>query len=415
MGFLKQIFVTLAVILLAGVAWMAVDPRPGQAIQATNLPVPNVVRSAVALVSAEPSAAKIGATPSGGPTGGRTAAIVVAGPVEEAETRTRMRAIGSGEAERSVTVYPDVTGIIRTVPFKSGDLVAAGDVLAALEDDAETVAVDRARLALEAAEEKVVRVSRLQASRAVTAVEATDAARERENARLDLRAAEIALDKRTIRAPIPGRVGIVGVDTGDLVTGQTVIATIDDRARLKVNFYTPEAFVQELSIGAEIDAQSVARPDKSYQGRITAVESRLDEASRTLRTEATIDNPNDQLRPGMSFTISLALAGERFLAVDPMAVVWERTGPIVWKIAGTDVAKTSVRIVERTIDKVLVASDDLKAGDEIVIEGLQSVREGGKIEVQNRVAPSAMPTADAGAAAPAEVAQGASRAGTAAR
>ncbi|KQT66104.1 MULTISPECIES: efflux RND transporter periplasmic adaptor subunit [unclassified Aureimonas] len=415
MGFLKQILVTLAVVLLAGLAWIAVDARPGQAIQNSKLPLPGFVRSAVAAISAEPKADKVGATQAPGSAGGRASAIVVAGTVADAETRTRMRAIGSGEAERSVTVYPDVTGIIRVVPFKSGDAVAAGDILSILENDAETVAVERARLALEAAQEKVDRVARLQASRAVTNVEVTDATRERENARLDLRAAEIALDKRTIRAPIPGRVGIVGVDTGDLVTGQTVIATIDDRARLKVNFYTPEAFVQELSIGAEIDAQSVARPDRSYKGRITALESRLDEASRTLRTEATIDNPNDQLRPGMSFTISLALAGESFLAVDPMAVVWERTGPIVWKIQGTDVAKTPVRIVERTIDKVLVSSDVLKAGDEVVIEGLQSVREGGKIEVQNRVAPAPLPTADAGTAAPAEIAQGAGTSGTAAR
>lgn len=415
MGFLKQILVTLAVVLLAGAAWIAVDARPGQAIQASKLPIPGFVRSAVAAIAAEPKAEKVGATQAPGASGGRAAAIVVAGTVSEAETRTRMRAIGSGEAERSVTVYPDVTGIIRVVPFKSGDVVAAGDILAVLENDAETVAVERARLALDAAGEKVERVSRLQASRAVTAVEATDAARERENARLDLRAAEIALDKRTIRAPIPGRVGIVGVDTGDLVTGQTVIATIDDRARLKVNFYTPEAFVQELSIGADVDAQSVARPDKSYKGRITAVESRLDEASRTLRTEATIDNPNDELRPGMSFTISLALAGERFLAVDPMAVVWERTGPIVWKIDGTGVAKTAVRIVERTIDKVLVSSDILKAGDEVVIEGLQSVREGGKIEVQNHVPPVPSPTADAGPAMPDKVAQGAAATGTTAR
>ncbi|KQT45153.1 RND transporter [Aureimonas sp. Leaf454] len=409
MGFLKQILVTILVIVVGGAGWMALDARPGQALLAADLPLPGFVRTGITAISAEPKQETIGATrsPAGGPRGGG-AAVVVAGQVEEAQTRTRMRAIGTGEAERSVTVYPDVSGIIQTVPFKSGDAVAAGDVLAVLENETETVAVERARLALDAAEEKVERVARLQASRAVTAVEVTDAARERENARLDLRGAEIALGKRTIRAPFDGRVGIVGVDTGDLVTGQTLIATVDDRTRLKVNFYTPEAFVQELAIDGPIEAQSVARPDKTYPGRITALESRLDEASRTLRSEATIENPNDELRPGMSFAINLALAGERFLAVDPLAVQWERSGPIVWTINGSDVAKTPVRIVERTIDKVLVASDTLKAGDSVVVEGLQSVREGGKVEVQNRVAPVGSPTADAGSKTPAaaEVAQG---------
>jgi RND family efflux transporter MFP subunit len=299
-----------------------------------------------------------------------------------------MRAIGTGEAQRSVTVYPDVTGIIETVPFKSGDTVAVGDVLANLQDDTEEVAVERARIAIEAAEAKIERVERLQASRTITAVEVTDARRELDNAKLDLRAAEVDLAKRRIVAPIAGRVGIVSVDTGDLVTNQTVITTIDDRSKIKVIFFTPETFVQNLTIGAPIEAVSTARPEKVHTGVISAIDSRLDEASRTLRTEAVIDNPEDELRPGMSFAMTLVLPGETLLSVDPLSVQWERNGPIVWTIkADNTVEKTAVRIVERNIDRVLVASDALREDDLVVVEGVQALREGGKVEIQNSQQP----------------------------
>jgi RND family efflux transporter MFP subunit len=404
MALFRQALVTTAALLIGGSIWLAVDERPGAYLLGLGLPGPvNGLVAALAPAGSEP--AKAGAksqTPA--KAGGRGSArptIVVAGEVRTSLTRNQMRAIGTGEAERSVTVYPDVTGIIETVPFKSGDRVAVGDTLANLESDTEKLAVDRARIALAAAEEKVARVERLQASLAITQVEVTAVGRELQNAQLDLRAAEIALRKRKIFAPIDGRVGIVSVDTGDLVSNQTVITTIDDREQLKVIFYTPENIVQELAIGEEVEAVSTARPEKIHVGRISAIDSRLDEASRTLRTEATIDNAADELRPGMSFSISMRLAGERLLSVDPLSVQWERKGPIVWRIAGDTADKVPVRIIERNIDRVLVTSTELKEGDIVVVEGVQALREAGKVEIQNADAlkPAAVPTADGAPAA----------------
>lgn len=399
MAFLKQITFTLVVVLVGAGLWLRFDPQAGAALLASGFPLPQPVRSLVTALSpaAEPKtdAPAAGAGKTESKRGGRGAGgptIVVADEVSTAVTRNQMRAIGTGEAIRSVTVFPDVTGIIKTVPFKSGDEVAVGAVLAILQNDTETLAVDRARIALSAAEEKLARFQRLQQSRTITSVEVGDVARELDNAKLDLRGAEIALEKRNIVAPIAGRVGIVSVDTGDLVTSQSVITTIDDRSSLKVIFYTPENFVQELRIGHLIEAVSTARPEDIYTGRISAIDSRLDEASRTLRTEAAIDNPHDELRPGMSFTMTLNLEGEKLLSVDPLSVQWERTGPIVWKIDGDDVSKKPVRIVERNIDRVLVTSDGLKEGDRIVVEGIQAIREGGKVEVQNPPAETPLPT-----------------------
>ncbi|UIJ72910.1 efflux RND transporter periplasmic adaptor subunit [Aurantimonas sp. HBX-1] len=402
MAILKQVLVTFLVLIIAAVAYLKWEPGAGRAVLNSDVAVPEFLRSAILYVAPEAGepATDIAAGPQGNPRrGGGGATIVVADTVVKGVTRTAMRSIGTGEAARSVVVYPDnTTGIIDEVQVQSGDQVEAGSILARLERASEEVAVARAQLGVEAADEKLRRFQRLQDSNTITAVEVTDVARERDNARLDLQTAEIALGKRDIRAPIAGRVGIVSVDQGDLVGSDTVIATIDDRSQLKVVFFTPESFVQDLEIGAPLQAVATARPSRIHEGRIVAIDSRLDEASRTLRTEAMIDNGEDELRPGMSFAVTLELDGETFLSVDPIAVVWERNGPIVWKIADDKAVKAPVRIIERNIDRILVASDTLQAGDLVVVEGLQTVREGGPVEIQRvREAP-----ADAGTVPSAE-------------
>jgi RND family efflux transporter MFP subunit len=388
MALLKQILVTSLVLLVAAAAYLRWDPSAGRTLLESDVALPGFVRTAILTVApeaGEPAAADTAeAAGSGsGRRGGGGSSVVVADPVTIGVTRTAMRSIGTGEAARSVVVYPDnTTGIIDEVQVQSGDQVEAGAILARLERANEEVAVARAQLGLEAAEDKLRRFQRLQNSNTITAVEVTDVARERDNARLDLQSAEIALGKRDIRAPIAGRIGIVSADRGDLVGTSTVIATIDDRSQLKVVFFTPESFVQDLEVGARVEAVSTARPARIHEGRIVAIDSRLDEASRTLRTEALIENVDDQLRPGMSFSVSLSLEGETFLSVDPIAVVWERNGPIVWKIVDDKAVKAPIRIVERNIDRVLVASDDLQQGDLVVVEGLQTVRDGGPVEIQ---------------------------------
>jgi RND family efflux transporter MFP subunit len=387
MALLKQVLVTSLVLIVAAAAYLRWDPSAGRTILESDIALPGFVRTAILTVA--PEAGEPAAVDTAGAAGGGFGrrggggSVVVADPVAIGVTRTAMRSIGTGEAARSVVVYPDnTTGIIDEVQVQSGDKVEAGAILARLERANEEVAVARAQLGLEAAEDKLRRFQRLQDSNTITAVEVTDVARERDNARLDLQSAQIALGKRDIRAPIAGRIGIVSADRGDLVGTSTEIATIDDRSQLKVVFFTPESFVQDLEIGAPVEAVSTARPARIHEGRIVAIDSRLDEASRTLRTEALIENADDQLRPGMSFSVSLSLEGETFLSVDPIAVVWERNGPIVWKIVDDKAVKAPIRIVERNIDRVLVASDDLRQGDLVVVEGLQTVRDGGPVEIQ---------------------------------
>lgn len=409
MALLRQIVVTLVLVALGGIGWMWFSPVPGRLLLDSGLALPQPVREAVLRLSPE-AVEPVGATPRR--EGGDAATpLVVVDRAIPAVTRDRLRAIGTGEAIRSVAVRPDASGIIAQIGFRSGDLVEAGAVLAVLQNDTERVAVDRARLALTAAEDQLRRYRSLSQNTAITAVQLDEVARARDAAALDLQAAEIALAKRNVVAPISGRVGLLDLDVGALVDSSTLLATVDDRSRLKVNFNVPEGFASELAVGHPVEAQPTTRSGRVYAGEISAIDSRLDEASRTLRTEATVENPDDALRPGMSFAVEVAFAGQSFLGVDPLAIQWERAGPFVW-VVGEDeaVRKAPIRIVERNVDRVLVASDDLAENAVVVTEGVQQLREGLKVRVQAPVEVAPAPDTPDGdvpvAAEPAEPANG---------
>lgn len=396
MALLRQLLVTLVVLVLAAGVWLHFSPAPGRYLLADGRGLPASIRGLVSAISPADDPAKVGATPNG--EGRRQAALplVVTDPVVPAVTRNRLRAIGTGEAIRSVAVRPDANGIITEIGFRSGDAIEAGATLAVLQNDAEKVAVERARIVLSAAEDQLARYRSLSANTSITSVQLDEVRRTRDSAALDLRAAEIALAKRNIVAPIAGRVGILDLDVGALVDGTTLIATVDDRSRIKIVFNTPEGFASELSTDQPISAQPTTRSGETYEGRISALDSRLDEASRTLRTEAIIENVGDRLRPGMSFAVDVAFEGNRFLSVDPLAVQWERAGPFVWTVADETSRKAPIRIVERNVDRVLVASDVLKEGDAVIVEGIQQLRDGGKVRVRTPVtAPPAPVTPDA--------------------
>ncbi|RFC64582.1 efflux RND transporter periplasmic adaptor subunit [Fulvimarina endophytica] len=394
---LKQLVMTVLVLLvgLAGLVW--IKPDIGREILASDIPMKEEVRQAILLVApeaGEPAPERAGA-PGRGAFGAGGDTPVVAAPVTEMRAQSELKALASAQAVRSVTVYADNTsGVIEEVLVASGEAVEAGQPLVRLERSSQTVALDRAELAVRSAEDKLTRFRQLLQRNAATSVELSDVERERDAAMLDLREARIALSKREIRAPIDGRVGILDVERGTLVESSTVIATIDARDELKLVFYTPERFLSDIDIGTTLSAVSVARPQEVYSGRITAIDSRVAEDSRTVRTEGVIANEGDRLRPGMAFAVTMPLEGETYLATDPLAVVWERTGPFVWAVREDKAVKAPVRIVERQVDHVLVVSDNLKAGDIVVVEGVQSMRDGLDVDVELRDVGEAPQTAE---------------------
>ena len=374
----KQLLISLFVIAAAAGLWFAYYPGAEAVVARWGL-------TTASAPAAEPAQRRSQNQPAS------DRPIVVSEPVTTAVINDRFSAIGTGRAVNSVTVTPFSAGRLTALEVSSGARVSAGDVIARLDAESEEIAVDRARIALDDAKAKLERVMALRSSNTSTAVQQTAGERALGIAQLVVRAAELALDRRAVRAPIAGIVGILPVTTGNYVSTTTEIATIDDRSTILVDFWVPERFAGAIEVGSPLTAISIARGAQEFEGKVSAIDNRIDPASRTLRVQAGIANPRDSLRAGMSFQVAMTFPGDRYPAVDPLAIQWSADGAFVWAVREGMAARVPVRIVQRNTDSVLVDAP-LTEGTQVVIEGIHELREGLGIRT---IDPSGAPVAGA--------------------
>ena len=376
----KQFVVALVVIVAAAFAWVRFDPGADAMLANWGMDWARAAVPAQETTSSQNQGDR--------PRNQTRSAMVIAAPVVEAVINDRLSAIGTGQANASVSVKPYSAGRITEILVEPGTAVEKGDVLAKLESETEQFAVDRARIALEDASARSGRLKSLRSSNAATDVQVTDAELLENTARLALREAELTLERRDIVAPISGVVGILPVEAGNYVTADTQVAIIDDRSSIVVDFWVPERYAAAIVVGAPVSTTSIARPNEVLEGTVKAVDSRLDEASRTLLVEARLANLEDTLRPGMSFRVSMQFPGDRYPSVDPLAIQWGTDGAFVWVVDGGTARRVPVRIIQRNTENVLVAGD-LSVGDNVVTEGIHLVREGAELLVGSRGGPAA--------------------------
>jgi RND family efflux transporter MFP subunit len=320
-----------------------------------------------------------GARPGG--RGGRPPSLVVTRLVTDALINDRLKAVGNGTAAASVSVVPLSGGLLTEIKVSSGQRVEANAVLATLDNEEQIIARDRAaRTATDAATD-AKRLADLFRSRTSTEVELNRANAILADAELALREAELTLSRRTITAPIAGIVGLVSIDVGNYVTVQTELVTIDDRSIIVLEFWIPERFANQIALGQGVNAIALAIPGNELKGVISGISSRIESDSRTLKVQAQIDNADDSLRPGMSFEVSMNFEGQRFPAVNPLAVQWDSSGSYIWKVVDSKVSRVPVRIIQRNPESVLVEAE-LVIGDSVVTEGVLSVRQGATVRVE---------------------------------
>jgi RND family efflux transporter MFP subunit len=288
--------------------------------------------------------------------------------------------IGSGSARHSVVIFPAVAGEVVEVAFVTGQAVRAGQVLLRLLDRQERLAVELASAQVDAAK---VLADRYEATRGTGAVPdrvLDEALAVLRAARITLAQARVALADRVVLAPFAGIVDLSDIERGDRVTTGSALTTIDDRRVLLIDFEVPEPYLARIAPGHLIAAVNPAYPDRSFAGKVSEIDSRVDPVSRNVRVRATVANTADLLRPGMSFAVRLSMPGKPFVSVPELALQWGRDGSFVWVIREGKSAKVAVRPVRRTSGHVLV-DGALTSGETVVVEGVQRLREGSDVRV----------------------------------
>lgn len=306
------------------------------------------------------------------------ATLVMVENLTLATDRTVVRAVGTGTAQNSAAIHPSASGEVIEVGFKAEQRIEKGDVLLRLDDDHQRLAVRLAGVALRKARRDAARIEKLAKSGHASRISLDTARTDLETAQVRHAQAKAELADRKVVAPFAGVIGLTDISVGDRVDDQTMIATLDERSRLLVDFNLPEDFAARLRVGGTVTVRPSTDPERKINGTITAMGSRIDEASRTLRIRAGIPNPDGLIRPGTSFAVEIAFTGRAYPTVREVAVLWSRDGAYLWRAKNGRADKVFVKLISRDKGRILV-DGALSPGDQIVVEGVQGLRIGQKL------------------------------------
>jgi multidrug efflux system membrane fusion protein len=301
-----------------------------------------------------------------------------------------LTAVGDLAAVHQVNVTSDVSGRITDIMFTAGSSVKAGSPLIQLFD-----APEQADLASFKAQATVAQLSLDRAKQLASrqfgpqaTVDSTQAAFDQANA--GIAKTQAIISQKLVRAPFDGELGVRKVEVGQFLTAGTQIVSLTDLSAVYANFTTTEKDSATLKVGQTVRVVVDAYPGRKFEGKITTIEPQISTDTRNIRVQATIDNPDSVLKPGMFATTTVVLPDKPAVITLPeTAVDYTLYGDSVYLITEkkTDDGKTSltaVRTFVRTGDRVdgrVVITNGLKAGDRVVAVGQLKLQSGSAVAI----------------------------------
>ncbi len=323
-------------------------------------------------------------------------------PVNVAEAREeqwqpRVSSVGSVTAVEGTVVSTEAEGVVRKIKFEAGSLVNAGDELVQLDVEVEQAQLHAAEAVAELARVSFKRASELITSRGISQAEldAADSALKQADAQVDNLRAVIA--KKTVRAPFTGKLGIRRISIGEFLAKGSPVVSLQSLDPVYVEFSLPQQRLGDLAEGLGVAVSSDAYPGRVFEGKVTAVNPDVDPATRNVRVQATLANPDNRLRPGMFVSVDMILArSEKVLFIPATAVLHAAFGDSVFVIEeGKSVPdgvkplvaqQRLVRLGERQGDFVAVTAG-VEAGEKVVSVGAFKLRPGMPVAIDNTLAP----------------------------
>jgi membrane fusion protein (multidrug efflux system) len=297
----------------------------------------------------------------------------------------QIKALGTARANESVEIRSLVSQRIVSIEFEEGERVEKGRVLVQLQSAEARADVASARATLAESKSHLSRARELYKTNAVSTSELDQRLTRRDADKAALDAAQARLSDTQIRAPFAGVLGLRHVSLGSYVTPDSVITTLDDTDTIKLDFAVPETVLAQLERGLPMIASSAAWPEVRFEGRVSAIDTRVDPISRTLTVRALLPNGTGRLRPGMFLTVTLMRADVSALVVSESAIVPDRSRQFVLVVGEDDVIeRREVRLGRRRPGFVAIV-EGLKAGELVVVEGAQKALPGRPVRILSGV------------------------------
>ena len=314
----------------------------------------------------------------------------------EEEWPNTLNAIGTVAAVQGVTVSADLPGVVDRIAFESGKTVEKGDVLVQLDTRQEQAQLAGAQSALELARLNHERMEGLVKQDAVSRAEYDTAAATYKQA--DARIGEIkaTIERKTIRAPFTGVLGIRQVNLGQYLTGGDPVVPLQSLNPIYVNFAVPQQDATDMRLGRTVHITVGELGNGEFTGRVSAVDSVVDQTTRNVQVQATLANPGGKLRPGMFVQAQVMLgAARKVIALPASAINYAPYGDSVFVVselknpqgqAYRGVRQQVVKLGGARGDQVAILSG-INAGEVIVSSGVFKLRNGAPIQVNNSVQP----------------------------
>ena len=313
-----------------------------------------------------------------------------------ADWQPKLDAVGTLRAVNGADLSSELAGIVQTINFESGSDAEKDAVLVQLRDDD-----DVAKLHALQATEKLASITLERDQKQLKVQAISQATVDNDQATLDSAKANTAaqqalIDKKTIRAPFAGHLGIRQVDVGQYLQPGAAIVTLQQLDPIYVDFTLPEQALSQIGPGQKVGATVDAIPGTRFEGTVDAINSKVDEATRNVQVRATFKNPDHKLLPGMFANVTVDIdQPAHYITLPQTAIVFNTYGNTVYLVQSKDENGKPQSMVQQTVvitgetrgDQIAVLSG-IKDGDEVVTSGQVKLRNGSPVIVNNETQPA---------------------------
>jgi membrane fusion protein (multidrug efflux system) len=324
---------------------------------------------------------------------------VSAAKVSTSEWQPQIEAVGSLRAVKGADLSLEVAGVVGSISFNSGDDVAEGAVLLKLRSDDDEAKLESLQATADLNQITLDRDQKQFKIQAVSQANLDTDLANLKNAKAQAAQQQAILDKKTLRAPFAGHLGIRAVDLGQFLSAGTAIVTLQALDPIFLDFFVPQQAVAQVQIGQKVAVKVDAYKDQTFPGEITAVNPRVDSSSRNVQIRATLKNADRKLIPGMYATVDIATgAPQNYVTLPQTAITYNPYGDTVYIVdsKGADAAGKPTLTARQTFvttgatrgDQVAVIKG-VNDGDMVVTAGQIKLHNGSSVVIDNSITPTA--------------------------
>jgi len=339
---------------------------------------------------------------------GEVMAAIAAAPMTVSTTtaayqdwQPQLEAVGSLRAVSGADLSLEVSGIVDDIEFKSGDDVKAGAVLLKLRSNDDLSKLQSLQASAELAQVTYNRDLKQFAVKAVAQATLDTDVANLKSYKAQVAEQQAILDKKTLRAPFAGHLGLRQVDLGQYLTAGTAVVTLQALDPIYVDFYLPQQALDKLKVGQPLKAKVDTYAGETFDGEISALNPKVDPSTRNVQVRGTFRNPDHKLLPGMYATVDIVVgAPQRYITLPQTAITFSSYGDTVYLVDNKGqgaggrpqlVARQTFVTVGSTRGDQIAVLSGVKEGDVVVSAGQVKLRNGVAVAVNNTVQPADNP------------------------